>query len=276
MGLFSQQLASGPGWRVSDVVCTAGPSDAPFEERHDATCIAVVTHGSFQYRSSVGAALLSPGSVLLGNSGHCFQCGHEHGTGDRCLAFQLTPDHLEEIAAAIPQVRRTAFRIPRLPPLPRLAALLAEAEAARELADTPKFEELTLRLVGGVVAALNEAAGPASAPSLRDERRITAALRRIEAQVDDPIELTLSDMARDVAMSPYHFLRTFRQTIGMTPHQFVLRSRLHRAAVRLLQSREAVSTIAFDVGFNDLSTFNTRFRRVMGMSPTAYRARWSR
>jgi AraC family transcriptional regulator len=74
-------------------------------------------------------------------------------------------------------------------------------------------------------------------------------------------------------MSPYHFLRTFRQVTGMTPHQYVLRTRLHRAAVRLRHSTDAVSTIAYDAGFNDLSTFNRRFRREMGVNPGAFRAR---
>jgi AraC family transcriptional regulator len=59
----------------------------------------------------------------------------------------------------------------------------------------------------------------------------------------------------------------------MTPHQFVLRTRLHRAAVRLRRTDEPVSAIAFDAGFSDLSTFNRRFRRVMRLSPSAYRAR---
>jgi AraC-like DNA-binding protein len=72
-------------------------------------------------------------------------------------------------------------------------------------------------------------------------------------------------------MSPYHFLRVFRQVVGMTPHQYVLRTRMHRAAVRLRASNEAISAIAFDAGFNDLSTFNRRFRRIIGTSPSAYR-----
>jgi AraC-like DNA-binding protein len=57
----------------------------------------------------------------------------------------------------------------------------------------------------------------------------------------------------------------------MTPYQFILRTRLHRAAVRLVQSNDKISTIALDAGFNDLSTFNRRFRLVMGASPRAYR-----
>jgi AraC-like DNA-binding protein len=81
-------------------------------------------------------------------------------------------------------------------------------------------------------------------------------------------------LARDVGMSPYHLLRIFRQVVGMTPHQYVLRTRLHRAAARIRRTDEPIAAIAFDVGFGDLSTFNHRFRRVMGLTPSAYRARF--
>jgi AraC family transcriptional regulator len=79
-------------------------------------------------------------------------------------------------------------------------------------------------------------------------------LRAIERNAREPLSLVA--LAREAAMSPYHFLRTFRALVGMTPHQYVLRTRLHRAAVRLRRSNDPVSTIAFDEGFNDLSTFN--------------------
>jgi len=75
MALNSRLLASGPGWSVSDVACTAGPHDRPFEERHHAACIAAVTEGTFQYRSTRGSAVLAPGAVLLGDEGSCFECG---------------------------------------------------------------------------------------------------------------------------------------------------------------------------------------------------------
>jgi AraC-like DNA-binding protein len=129
-----------------------------------------------------------------------------------------------------------------------------------------------LRLAGAVAAALVET-GPDAArqPSRRDERRITDVLRWIETDAHE--RLGLADLARQAGMSPYHFLRTFRQVVGMTPHQYVLRTRLHRAAVRLRRSNEPISTIAFESGFDDLSTFNRRFRRIVGASPGSYRAR---
>jgi len=116
MALTSHVLASGTGWRVEDVVCTSGPHDRPFEERHDGMCIAAVTRGTFRYRSSLGSAVFAPGALLLGNHGYCFECSHEHGVGDRCLSFQFAPQFLESVASAVPGARRGSFTIPRLPP----------------------------------------------------------------------------------------------------------------------------------------------------------------
>jgi AraC family transcriptional regulator len=265
----SHLLASGPGWQVHDVVCTAGPHDRRFEEVHAEMCIAVVTHGTFQYRTGQGSAVLAPGALLLGNDRQCFQCGHEHAAGDRCLSFHFTREFLEAVVTAVPGARRAVFTQAHVPPMPALIPVLAAAEAARQDGDPAEFAELALRIAGAAVATLAQSKGGKHAPNRRDERRISAALRRIEAAAHG--ELALADLAREAAMSPYHFLRTFRAVVGLTPHQFVLRTRLHRAAVRLRARREPISAIAFDAGFNDLSTFNRRFRRVMGLSPGAYR-----
>lgn len=74
-------------------------------------------------------------------------------------------------------------------------------------------------------------------------------------------------------MSKYHFLRTFRRVVGMTPYRFVLGVRMRRAAVMLATSAAPVSAIAFETGFGDLSTCNNRFRETFGTSPTAFRRR---
>ena len=78
-------LAEGEGWALTDVVCTSGPKDRPFEECHSNFSIVIVAAGTFQYRSQAGRELMTPGSLLLGNAGQSFECGHEHGAGDRCL-----------------------------------------------------------------------------------------------------------------------------------------------------------------------------------------------
>jgi AraC-like DNA-binding protein len=271
MALTAHFLASGPFWRVDDIICTAGPQDRPFAEQHHGACIAAVLEGTFQYRSVRGAAVLAPGAVLLGNDGDGFECGHQHGTGDRCLSFHVTPEFLEAVAPATPGVRQAAFAVPALPPLPRLIAILAAAEVARDEGDAAALEEQVLTLAATVLAALAGTEGAWREPSRRDEKRITDALRRIEAAAQEP--LSLAELAASAAMSPYHFLRVFRQVAGVTPHQFILQTRLRRAAARLRRSTDSILAIALDTGFNDLSSFNRRFRLVIGLSPGAYRAR---
>lgn len=270
MTVSAHVLAAGNGWRVQDVICTHGPRDRPFEEQHGSVSIAAVTAGTFQYRTQQGAATLVPGALLLGNHGTCYECGHAHAIGDRCLAFHFTPAFFEAVAADVPGARRTDFAGASLPPSEALMPLLAEAETARDANDSEAFAELALRLAGAALT-LQAPETPAPPPRVRDERRITDAVRRIEADPQAP--LTVSALARGAGMSAYHFLRTFRRVAGMTPHQYILRTRLMRAALRLRQSRNPVTTIAYDAGFNDLSTFNRRFRRLIGVPPSAYRAR---
>lgn len=258
-------LASGPGWRADDVVCTSGPGDRRFEEQHDGICIAAVTQGTFQYRSSRGAALLAPGALLLGEDRHYFECGHDHGTGDRCVSFHFSPEFFHSVTGT----GRIALTTPNLPARPALIPIVAAAELARDDSDRSALEEIAIGLIGAVSSALRGTRRTTHSPGQRDERRISHALRCIEQSADEPLSLT--DLARDAAMSPYHFLRTFRSVVGMTPHQFVLRSRLHNAAISLRRSDDSISEIAFASGFNDLSTFNRRFRRLMGVTPSAYR-----
>jgi AraC family transcriptional regulator len=137
------------------------------------------------------------------------------------------------------------------------------------VADAAGLEEVALDLAGKVAGLLaEEGEMPVSS---RDERRIVEVLRRIEVEADQA--LSLADLAREAAMSRYHFLRTFRQVVGLTPHQFILRTRLHRAAVALRRSGRPVLDIALDAGFGDLSTFNRRFHATMGVTPSAYRRR---
>ena len=237
-------------------------------------CIALVTDGSFQYRTAHGSSVMAPGSLLLGNAGACYECGHEHRAGDRCLSFQFAPQLFESIVAAVPNARRFAFREPSLPLLRVLLPIIATAQAMR---DAPcaeaEFEELAIRVAGDVCAAVT-ATKPASSPrraaSQRDERRVTEILRRMEAMPHE--RHSLNELARETVTSPYHLLRVFEQVVGVTPHQYLLRTRLRQAAVRLRRCRDSVAAIACDCGFGDLSTFNHQFRRLIGQTPSAYRA----
>ena len=266
MAITSTPLASGPGWRVFDVCCTAGPADPVFEEQHGSYCLAAVLAGTFQYRAPSGRALLAPGAVLLGNQGQCFECGHAHGRGDRCLSVHFDAACWEDLVAAVPGARHADFAQPRLPPLPELLPFAAGLAVATEAA---ALEELAFGFAGAALETLADHPSTGRVGA-RDERRIAGSVRRIEQALDAPLPLAL--LAADAAMSPYHYLRTFARVVGTTPHRFVLRARLERAARLLRGSAVPVATVALEAGFADLSTFHASFRRWMGASPAAYRA----
>jgi AraC-like DNA-binding protein len=80
-------------------------------------------------------------------------------------------------------------------------------------------------------------------------------------------------MAQEAGLSRYHFLRVFQQLTGVTPHQYILRARLLRAATMLITERAQVLEIAMACGFGDLSNFNHAFRAEFRMNPGEYRKR---
>ena len=81
----------------------------------------------------------------------------------------------------------------------------------------------------------------------------------------------MAETARAAGISPFHFLRLFAATIGVTPHQYLIRSRLRRAAQCLSAENTSVTDIAYDVGFADLSNFTRTFTRAVGVSPLKFR-----
>jgi AraC-like DNA-binding protein len=262
-------LAEGAGWRVSDVVCTSGPRDRPFEERHADVGIAIVAAGTFEYRSGAGRDLMTPGSLLLGNAQQGFECAHDHGAGDRCLSFQFDPEYFARVSADAGGPSR--FSANRLPPLPPLSGVIARALAGLAAGTAVAWEEIGVELVAQIADVVGtRPAADGGAPTPSAVARVARVVRGIERHPDD--ENTLGSLAREAGLSPYHFLRTFESVTGVTPHQYVLRTRLREAAVRLALEPARVLHVALDSGFGDVSNFNRAFRAEFGLSPRAFRA----
>jgi len=265
-----RMIATGDGWSVADVMCTSGPDDRPFEEQHARYTIAIVLAGSFQYRSSLGGGLMTPGSLMLGNPGQCFECGHEHANGDRCLSFWYAPDYFERLAADA-EVRGgdAGFIAGRLPPLRLLSPVVARATAGVANSGDMPWEEIGMSLAA---RALSLTAGMSLEPTSSTpnaEARVTRTIRQIDRHPD--AALTLGTLAREAGLSRFHFLRVFERLTGVTPHQYVLRTRLRQAALRLIAESGNVLDIALDCGFSDVSSFNRAFRTEFAVNPTRYR-----
>ncbi|HTZ59878.1 MAG TPA: AraC family transcriptional regulator [Acidobacteriaceae bacterium] len=262
-------LASGDGWKICDVVCGASPRDSAFEEIHTQTSIAIVASGTFQYRTATGCELMTPGSLLLGNSRDAFACGHDHSAGDRCISFHYSNEFCD-LSGVDPDRRH--FQIPRIPPIRALSSLVASVVTLlHHPRDHEAFREAAFRVFDRTARLQN---GFASSFRPYQRSSVAGVARALRAIEEDPAAPhLLSNLAEEARLSPYHFLRTFENIAGCTPRQFLLRTRLRRAALRLKHGSARIIDIALDSGFGDVSNFNHAFRAEFGMSPRIYRSR---
>jgi AraC-like DNA-binding protein len=84
-------------------------------------------------------------------------------------------------------------------------------------------------------------------------------------------EVDLDAAAAQAEISPFHFLRLFSGVLGVTPHQYLVRSRLRHAARLLADDDLSITDVAYEVGFGDLSNFVRTFHRAAGMPPRRFR-----
>jgi len=80
--------------------------------------------------------------------------------------------------------------------------------------------------------------------------------------------MDIGTLAKVSYRSPFHFTRMFAQSVGMTPHQYVVRLRLQRALELMRQGRMGLAHIAACTGFSDQAHMSRWFKRVYGISPS--------
>ena len=84
--------------------------------------------------------------------------------------------------------------------------------------------------------------------------------------------LDISRLAALAHVSEAHFIRTFSATFGETPHRYLQRRRVERAMFLLAHTKRDITEICLDVGFSSLATFSRMFKRIVGESPSSFRA----
>jgi transcriptional regulator GlxA family with amidase domain len=94
-------------------------------------------------------------------------------------------------------------------------------------------------------------------------------LEHIRSNLDGSIQV--EDLAMAAGLSVHHFARAFKQTIGVSPHRYLVQQRVERAAQLLGATDRSLSEIAAEVGFADQSHFSKNFNRVTGSTPNAFR-----
>lgn len=260
------ELFRGPSVAVAEWICPYGPHDRPFTEVYDAFRVSYVRRGSFGCRAQGGEFEFVAGALKVGRPGDEYVATHEHhhGCGDECLSIALDPAVVEAVGGD-----EASWGTVCLPPLPETMVLGELVYAAAKGHSDFGADEAALLLAASFARHAGAGRPKLSRASGADRRRAVEAARWLDARSGEP--LSLEDAAREAGLSPYHFLRVFARVLGVTPHQYLVRSRLRHAARLLADPLRRVTDIALEVGFADLSNFVRTFRRAAGVSPAAFR-----
>jgi AraC-like DNA-binding protein len=250
---------------VWDYRCDAGPTDKPYAELHQDYSLSYVRGGSFGCRCRGRLHELVAGSVLIGRPGDEYVCLHEHHLcGDECLSFHYPSALVETIGGG-----QDVWRTVGAPPLPELMVLGELAQAIVRGQSDVGLDEIGLLFAARFVAVVSGRLPQPLEARARDRRRAVEAALWIDARADRQVDL--ESAANEAGLSPFHFLRVFANVLGVTPHQYLVRARLRRAARLLADDSRSITNVAFDVGFGDLSNFVRTFHRAAGVSPRRFR-----
>ncbi len=255
-----------PGMSVVSYRCSADAAEPPVVEVHGDFSVCYVRRGTFGYRARGRGFELVAGSLLVGRPGDEYVCTHEHGRGegDECLAFHLAPETVDALGG-----RGDAWNAAGVPPLSEMMMLGELAAAAAESRSDVGLDELGWLFASRFLGVTAGRAAARAAPSARDRARAVSTALWIDAHAHEAIDL--DDSAHEAGLSPFHFLRVFAAVLGVTPHQYLVRCRLRRAARLLAADTRPVTEVALEAGFADLSNFVRTFHRAAGVSPRRFR-----
>jgi AraC family transcriptional regulator len=204
-------------------------------------------------------------------AGHSYHDWHEPRTLARTIFFYFDPSQ----PAAGP-----ALGLSRLPLAPRLlfedGALIETALKVGALIESGASDHRSYLQALGVVLAhelaqiettRQSAQAPISGGLAAWQRR--KAIAYIEEHLAEPISLEV--LAARVGLSACYFCRAFCRSFGMPPQRYQLSQRIERAKTLLAKHAASVTDVGLTVGYNDASAFCTAFRRIAGLTPSAYR-----
>jgi len=251
------------GISVLDYRCSMGPADRPFIESHRSYSIAYVRKGGFGLLAGGKQHDLVTGSLLVGYPGDEYMCTHEHhACGDECLSFQFSPEFVDSLGGA------QAWRIGAMAPVAEVMVLGELAQASARGDSDVGLDEVGQVLSRRFIQIHSNSRAQSKPVSAADRRRAVEAALWIDENCHE--DIALERVARAAGLSPFHFLRVFSKALGVTPHQYLVRSRLRRAARLLAGKERSVTDIALDVGFADLSNFVRSFHRAAGVPPSRF------
>jgi AraC-like DNA-binding protein len=241
-----------------------------------------MVRGSAIWETDRGHFDLAPGALLILNEGEEYSLTVEslHPVETFCVFFEqgFVEDAVRAASAADVALLDEPFRRGAV----EFAERIHYGEELRAAVDglrvrIQRDEESSLHSLAELLARLHTTGNararalPVARASTRQEiaRRLARGVAYIHGHLDRP--LRLAEIAREAALSPFHFHRLFRAAWGETVHGYIRRLRLDRARCLLRETGRPIADLALDCGFESVGSFTTLFSRQCGVSPARFR-----
>lgn len=275
--LESVDLFRGETFTLRDVVCRHGRGSAGDEERTPEFGIGFPLAGVFRKHGHRAEVLADANHAILWNRGETYRISHPVDGGDTTTLLSFPPSVVTDAVArrAPRDAGKPAFPVPLVPASPAAYALmhrlrrLARAPGGREL----ELEESSLAILDSAIAVSRGAPTKLGA-SLARRRRADAVRELLAARLG--LRVTLSEIGREVGVSPFHLAREFRDETGIPIHRYLNRLRLRVALARVSRDGRGLTAIALESGFSSHAHFTDAFRREFGAAPSSFRLPASR
>jgi AraC family transcriptional regulator len=163
------------------------------------------------------------------------------------------------------------FRLEKLndPVVNRLVLILGNEFKSEGFQSAIFTESVVTTLLGYLVRIDHAARDGSLVPGGLTKSQLQRCQQHIDANIDGNI--TIEVLARIAGLSPYYFIRAFKRSTGMTPHRCVLEAKVRNAQAMLMNSRKSIGEISRSVGFLSAGHFDAAFKKIVEMTPTAYR-----
>jgi AraC family transcriptional regulator len=281
--LAYRSLYESPLLSVTDYRCHAHEGGPAAEEQSENNSILLMRYGAFSKHLGKRRVTADVNQAVFFGKNSVYRISHPTDCGDRGTSFLVAPSILNDI------VRELDPTIDEHPDQP-FAFVTSPCEAQLFW----RYRELVQRLEGAAkeplehlwadvtalqwVADVLESAFEKHGKPTRSQRMSTkadhaekteAAKAFLASHMSEPVMLT--EIAREVAASPFNFARLFQQQTGLPVHRYLTLLRLRASLERLCDGADDLTDLALDLGFSSHSHFTDVFRRQFGQTPSAVR-----
>ncbi len=274
-------IREGSGWLHLEPHFTL-QAETFFAHTHEFMEITLISEGKGRHRCAGKGHDTMAGDIIVCPPGLAHQYVDSSGQSHRNIHFD--PSLLNDLKAHVDDLKTLddlfpskgmPARVLRLSSKELISAELALREIEAEQGDAKPGKSAAIRLLfqkfllglARIATNREQARGEGKRPI---SSGLFTARQLMRQNSQDPH--TLDSLARVASMSAPHFRRMFRQSYGESPIQLLIRDRVRSACGPLESGEQSVTEIAFECGFKDSNYFTRQFSKIMGATPTAYRA----